>query len=722
MLTVLIVDDDEGVRNQAMRYLASPEIRLASASNGRLALEQAALVCPDIVICDVDMPELNGFDVLEALKADERLASAQVMMLTAQGSRNSMRLGMSLGADDYLTKPFTREELVEAVNGLIRRRGRLEVIKDTAARSGESSLRNRFAGSISGDEVALVPDVTPAPADQVLADAAVLVADIRGFTSIAEKLPSPDVARLLSTYLERASVPILAHGGQHLKLMGNGVMAVFPVDVRQPGSPSHRALEAATEMAEMAQGMADWVASTFQDARLPPFKVGIGVHCGDVALSYAGRAQGGAEATLAGEAVQIASRLENAGQALGWRIATSGAVVRAVGADARVGAASTLALRGSAAPIEVREVLGLSAPAKSGAEATLGPDGASATAFEHTLALGRQAGGGGSAGPDGGVAARLQREVREHADQAARAVKEALHDKLAELRRSEFPADAPPLRLEGYRVLRRLGVGGMSTVYLARREAHDDLVVLKVLGLDPQAEEPTGRFMRECSLLSAISHPHVVRIFNRGFSDDMAYIVMEYFENGDLRSQMKGALAPAQAVRILIQVADALAAIHRLGIVHRDLKPENLMVRANGDVVLADFGVAKQAGAAAASQPELTVKGELLGSPSYMSPEQISGEAVTPRSDLYSLGVLLYELVAGERPYNGKSLMELLSTHFKAPLPTLPAQAAALQPILDRLMAKKPAARYPSAEPLLDDLRAVARSLQPQGGDTAGGP
>ena len=145
MLTVLIVDDDEQVRNKAMRALASTDIKLASAANGKLGLEQAALLKPDIVICDVDMPEVNGFDVLAALKAQEPLASAHVMMLTSRSSRNSTRLAMAMGADDYLTKPFTDEELVEAVEGLIKRRGRLEVIKDTAARDHEDALRIRFA-------------------------------------------------------------------------------------------------------------------------------------------------------------------------------------------------------------------------------------------------------------------------------------------------------------------------------------------------------------------------------------------------------------------------------------------------------------------------------------------------------------------------------------------------------------------------------------------------
>ncbi|RYY86345.1 MAG: response regulator, partial [Comamonadaceae bacterium] len=143
MLTVLIVDDDEAIRRKAMRALADPGIQLASAANGRLALEEAARLQPDIVICDVDMPEVNGFDVLAALKADADLAGAQVMLLTSLSSRSSVRLGMSLGADDYLTKPFTDDEIRDAFDGLMKRRGRMEVLRDAAVRKGEDSMPAR---------------------------------------------------------------------------------------------------------------------------------------------------------------------------------------------------------------------------------------------------------------------------------------------------------------------------------------------------------------------------------------------------------------------------------------------------------------------------------------------------------------------------------------------------------------------------------------------------
>lgn len=307
----------------------------------------------------------------------------------------------------------------------------------------------------------------------------------------------------------------------------------------------------------------------------------------------------------------------------------------------------------------------------------------------------------------------MRSQAQEHAQLAAKAVKDSLGEKLAALRRPDFVAGSSPLRVAGFQILRRLGAGGMSTIYLARRETDSALVVLKVIPLDPTAQDLTARFMREFTLLSRLAHPNIIRIINQGFNDDSAYIAMEYFENGDLRSRMNGPMPPAAAVRIVQQVASALEVVHGLGIVHRDLKPENLMVRADGDVVLADFGIARVTGASApAGQPELTIVGDLMGSPSYMSPEQINGESVTHQSDLYSLGVMMYELLVGQRPFKGGSLIELLSQHTKAPIPRLPDSLRLLQPVLDGLMAKKPQDRPASALQLLQQLRAVAAQLR----------
>ncbi|RYZ06852.1 MAG: hypothetical protein EOO24_11425, partial [Comamonadaceae bacterium] len=480
-----------------------------------------------------------------------------------------------------------------------------------------------------------------------------------------------------------------------------------PDEGRSDGA-ERRALLAATEIAGLTRHVAAWIAASFPDAGLPPFRVGFGVHAGEVAITQMG-STGRKVPTPVGDAVNIAARLEGASKELAWEIVASDAITQALGDAVRIGATATITVRGRAAPVAVSEVLGI-------VDAPTGT--AAARAYAPTLRLDRAA---VLAAQDrvetmqmrlgDELAARLRSEARAHAGLAARAVKGALADKLAALRRGGFAPDDPALRLQGFTVLRRLGTGGMASVYLARSDATGELQVLKVMPLDARVAGGSSRFMREFSLLSSIRHPHVVRIFNQGFCDDAAYIAMEYFENGDLRSRMRGAVPPAEAVRMVSQVAQALAAIHRLGIVHRDLKPENLMVRADGDLVVADFGIAKALSGQHAAQPTLTLSGELLGSPSYISPEQISGSAITAQSDLYSLGVLLYELVTGERPYQGETVIELLSLHMRSSPPQLPVVAAPLQPVVDRLMAKRPADRYAGADELLTALAAAAKQL-----------
>jgi class 3 adenylate cyclase/FixJ family two-component response regulator len=693
VLSILIVDDDEEVRRKAMRALAGSQVRLASAADGAMGLEQAALLQPDIVICDVDLPGRSGFDVLSAIKADPRLASAQVMMLTSHVSRNSMRLGMSLGADDYLTKPFTDEELVEAVEGLVRRLGRLEVIRD-AARGEEQTLREKFAADSGGgpeyrdSHAAQITYAGPEPTEghETFADAAVLFADIRSFTSIAEKLPSQDVARLLAEYFDRACEPVLKHGGRYIKLLGDGLMAVFVQDPTRSANPSQRALLAAIDVTRVGVGVATWATTTFPHALLPPFRVGVGLHCGEVVVSQMSAGPQKAP-TPVGDTVNVAARLEQATKELGWSIVASAAVMERAGGIARAGRSQELTVRNLEAPVQVHEVL---VDDQAQPERTLVEDA--------TLRMDQPT-------------ADLREAARRHAGLAAGAVKQALGDQLDLLRRSEDGNDGRGLRLQGFRILRRLATGGMATIHLAVSEATGELVVLKVLPVDSANSELTARFMREFALLSQLSHPNVVRIYNQGFGDKLAYIAMEYFENGDLRSRMAKPLEPREATAIGIQVASALAAAHAMDIVHRDLKPENLMVRADGQVVLADFGIAKVAGGTSATDPTLTRTGELLGSPSYMSPEQVTGQRLTHRVDLYSLGVVLYELCTGKRPYDGATVMELLVQHVKAPPPTLPPHAAMLQPVLDRLMAKKPADRYADAGQAEAALRQLASQI-----------
>jgi DNA-binding response OmpR family regulator len=269
----------------------------------------------------------------------------------------------------------------------------------------------------------------------------------------------------------------------------------------------------------------------------------------------------------------------------------------------------------------------------------------------------------------------------------------------------EPPAARQPINVEGYRVVRKLGQGGMSRVYLAEHLATGTERVLKIVPIsDGDEGETVQRFIHEFALVSSIEHPNVARIYDQGFTDDYAYIAMEYFPGGDLRGMIGDGMAPELGLAVLMQVSSGLSAIHHQGIVHRDMKPDNVMVRSEGTLAIADFGIAKKPMA----QLSDTQHGEVFGTPYYLSPEQATSGTVDARSDLYSLGVMFYEILTGAKPYRAADIEGLLYQHLNAPVPTFPASLGYLQPLLDRTMAKDPEMRFASA----DELVAACAALE----------
>lgn len=257
-----------------------------------------------------------------------------------------------------------------------------------------------------------------------------------------------------------------------------------------------------------------------------------------------------------------------------------------------------------------------------------------------------------------------------------------------------YAASVNDLGIRGYRTLREIGEGGMSRVFLARRERDGQELVLKVLDHGLSKEDGVlQRFMHEYQMVSAIVSPHVVKIYDQGFTDEHVFIAMEYFAGGDLKSVMREPFAPKRSLTLLVEIALALDAIHGVGIVHRDLKPHNVMFRADRTLALVDFGVSK----IAATDGVITLDGEVLGTPFYMSPEQARGKAADFRADIYSLGVLFYEMLTGQKPFTASSVTQLLHKHLHEPVPSLPQAINVLQRLVNKLMAKRPEERFQSA-------------------------
>jgi eukaryotic-like serine/threonine-protein kinase len=256
------------------------------------------------------------------------------------------------------------------------------------------------------------------------------------------------------------------------------------------------------------------------------------------------------------------------------------------------------------------------------------------------------------------------------------------------------------VRILGHRFVRELAVGGSSMVYLAESERAGDMVVLKVLRDTEEAGTDHiqfARFLQEYELISKVRHPNVVRIYDLGIADDHAYLAMEYFARGDLHSVIASGLDGSEALSYLAQMAAALQVVHAVGVLHRDLKPGNIMLRADGSVALIDFGLAKHVRVDA----EITATGEIFGTPYYMSPEQGHGQSCDERSDLYSLGVIFYEMLTGRKPFSGSSAIEVLQQHVHAEVPRLPSELASLQSLVDTLLAKPRDARFQSADALI---------------------
>jgi hypothetical protein len=252
-------------------------------------------------------------------------------------------------------------------------------------------------------------------------------------------------------------------------------------------------------------------------------------------------------------------------------------------------------------------------------------------------------------------------------------------------------------RIRGYRFVRRLTATSHSEVYLARRESTGADVALKVLHQVPDvvgSEAAFDRFLQEYELIAEIDHPNIVVIHDLGIDDDHAHIAMEFLGGGDLRQRIARGITETDACRYLRQMAGALAAMHAVGILHRDLKPGNVMLRADDSVALIDFGLARRMRLCM----NLTDEGEIFGTPYYMSPEQGHGDPVGTRSDLYSLGIIFYEMLTGEKPFRADSTMGIIVQHAQAPIPQLPPRLARHQALLDKLLAKNPEDRLATAD------------------------
>lgn len=308
-----------------------------------------------------------------------------------------------------------------------------------------------------------------------------------------------------------------------------------------------------------------------------------------------------------------------------------------------------------------------------------------------------------------GAAAYLPRDLLD-AQLLGRTLRKVMHAsrrrarRLASATRRRSDHVPPGLEIPHYTLLRQLGRSARASVWLARSAALQRPVALKIS--EPGDGEPgdVQQFAREYAAIAALRDPGVVDIYDYGVHEGREFLAMEYFPCGDLKQRLLHPLSSDEAVAYAQRIATALRVVHAAGILHRDLKPPNVMLRPDGSVVLIDFGLAKHMNATTHS----TAIGVLRGSPYYMSPEQVQGRDLDPRSDQYALGVVFFEMLAGHKPYTGVSAMDLMQQHVSGERPPLPAHLAIYEPLLSRLMARDREQRCPDMQAVLEELDQLA--------------
>ena len=488
--------------------------------------------------------------------------------------------------------------------------------------------------------------------------ATILYSRLHNVARLGEAGPEAYGAELQQELRAVLCKPIAQHDGIVAQQRGDSILAIFGNEPEDKPDHAKRAISAAISAVHELAQLNRRIARRAPLAPPPRLALASGVHLGNVEVAPA-PAGSGAAVRATGEAVEVARLLECTAPDLGWSIVASQQARRAAGMPVESGRFGSVALPDSSF-VDIAEITGL-APQK-------GP-GALRSAYQ-ALKEAIQ------------FNQRLQDRPRDMPGAATHAAQRA----------------AAHFSIEGYRILRKIGEGGMASIYLAVADEPGEPQVLKVMRiLNGGQDDSLQRFIQEFALLAQVKHPNVAQIHRQGFSSGHAYIAMEHFSQGDLRARIARGICAADAIAYVKQTAAALQAIHRAGIVHRDLKPDNLMLRMDGCLALADFGIAKHIAMAITD----TAHGEVVGTPYYLSPEQAMGSQVDQRCDLYSLGVILYEMLTGAKPYRADTAEDLLDLHVNGPVPQLPPPQQHLQPILERLMAKDCGRRYPSAQHLL---------------------
>jgi serine/threonine-protein kinase PpkA len=442
---ILIAEDDDGIRASVERLLRLEGYEVVGCANGSLAMAAALSFAPQVLVTDVHMPIMDGFDLLKAVRGEPTLDDCAVIMLTAAEDRANMRRGMTSGADDYITKPFRREELLESISVQLKKRElvRAQHERDVAQARSEAQvrLRREFVAELAAATNHAGMLESMAVGEVSARNATVLFSDIRNFTTAAEKLQVTEVAHILGAYFERACNCVQRHGGHHLKLMGDGLMAVFDdaspassAALTPPASPARRAILAGIDLAVGADEFQQWLTTRYSDRGLPAFAIGVGIHSGEVLFGRLGSSTA-SEVTPLGDAVNTAARLEGLSKQLGWTLVVSQVCTDLAGLGFDIGRRETMPLKGRSANVSVCEVKGVN----------------NREPVEQRLDA-----------PNAAAEERIRQAIRRNSEVTSLAVKDALNFSMTQLNKQSEEAVIGK-RFETYRNPRKIGQGGSKS-------------------------------------------------------------------------------------------------------------------------------------------------------------------------------------------------------------------------------------------------------------------
>lgn len=371
MPLIVVMDDDAGTKMLVTQVLRKDGYEVMSADNGAQGLALILQHKPDLVVSDVQMPEMSGFEVLERMRADAQVCATPVILLTSLAERSHMRQGMSTGADDYLTKPFTLQELRESVdaqlNKLIRADVSRSIAVDTAVSAAlteqQARIKQLYEGRLGGQLSRQWPDGGLVQDNQKFGNATVLFAEINHYAQWAQKLSSTELSDLIRQFYGSTGDTVHLFGAHYMQFVGDGMLCVF-VDAGDTLSVNHglRAVRAAVGLKDAARRIAGFAGQTYVERGLPEFSLNIALHSGPVAFAQLeGLANGNAQTTPVGDTVAACLRMFQGQPAIDWQIAASVQTTRLVTGATRSGRRALVSLAGRSAPLDMVEILALTA-------------------------------------------------------------------------------------------------------------------------------------------------------------------------------------------------------------------------------------------------------------------------------------------------------------------------------------------------------------------------